>query len=313
MNVSKAVARYARIALVSVVVFGICGALALSATPELLKQPDTEGAQEVYEEKPTTSIVGEFRTSLSSFLYARAHDYMHGGMVFRAATEAEVSAGKRLATHGDSLEDHHGTQETSVVPEQSYDPRSFWGDIERNTQPWMDIRHHGHRDLVESLPLFRIMTWADPHFIEGYDMGSYLVFSAAKDRNVDRAMEFLAEGIKNNPNSYRLLKSYGHYVLTQKHDARTAASYLQRAVEILELRAKRPPAREQTERQKMIDDMESMQAWNEFIQALRKSGRKEETIRWAKRCLEVSPCASGKRALEIYGIPVPKRGAHGSD
>ena len=289
-------------ALLTLVVLALSGKLLGTALPELLKQPDTEGAQEVFEDKPTASIVGEFRTSAASYLYSKAHEYMHGGVIFRAATEQEISSGKRLAGHGDSLEDHHGTRETSVVPEADYDPRTFWGELERRTQPWMDIRHHGHNDLAEALPLFRMMTWSDPHFIEGYDMGSYLVFSAAKDNKVERAMDFLAEGIAHNPNAWRLHKSYGHYALTLKKDGPLALKHLQKAVEILEARAKLPK-REQTARQDMIQDMEVSQAWNEFIQALRKVGKREEAIRWSRRCIEVdAPCPSGRRTLKIYGI-----------
>jgi len=282
------------------------GKLLGTALPELIRQPDTEGAQEVFEDKPTASIVGEFRTSAASYLYGKAHEYMHGGVIFRAATEAEIESGKRLATHGDSLEDHHGTRETSVVPEAEYDPRTFWGELERGTQPWMDIRHHGHRDLAESLPLFRMMTWSDPHFIEGYDMGSYLVFSAAKDHNLGRAMAFLEEGIANNPNAWRLHKTYGHYALTQKKDATLALQHLEKAVAILEARARRPQ-KELDSRQKMINDMEVSQTWNEFIQSLRKLNRREEAILWSRRCLEVNaPCPAGKRTLQIYGLTTSK-------
>jgi len=53
----------------------------------------------------------------------------------------------------------------------------------------------------------------------------------------------------------------------------------------------------------MILDMETNQTWNEFIQALRKVGKREEAIFWSKRCIEVNaPCASGVRTLKIYGI-----------
>ncbi|MDX1931577.1 MAG: hypothetical protein SFU56_03135 [Capsulimonadales bacterium] len=294
-------------AIPAVALLALNGFLLRAALPEMLRQPDTEGAEEVYEEKPTTSILGEFRTSLASYLYGRAHEYMHGGVVFRAATESEVQKGKRVAAHGDSLEDHHGSQETSVVPESEYDPRSFWGDIERGAQPWMDIRRHGHRDLAEALPLFRMMTWTDPHFVEGYDMGSYLVFCAAKDRNVDRALEFLAEGIANNPGSFRLQKSYGHYLLANKGQPEEALVHLRKAVEILERRAAKGGGTDRTQRQQLIDDIEVSQTWNEFIMALRKTNRREEAIRWSRRCIEINaPCASGVRTLKIYGLPLPK-------
>ncbi len=287
----------------------VSGVSAKYALPNHLIQPSSEGANEVYEEKPTTSIVGEFRTSVASYLYGKAHEYMHGGVVFRAATDTEVANGRRTASHGDSLEAHHGSQETTVIPEQEFDPRSVWGELDRGTQPWMDIRQHGHRDLSEALPLFRMMTWADPHFIEGYDMGSYLVFSSAKNKRVDRAMKFLEEGIANNPESYRLHKSYGHYALTITKQNELALKHLEKAVSIIEARqlAKRTQRNDSmTEGQQriaQIEDLEQSQAWNEFIQVLRKLERKEDAIRWAKRCIEVNaPCPSGRRALEVYGV-----------
>ena len=287
----------------------VSGVSAKVALPDHLIQPSSEGANEVYEEKPTTSIVGEFRTSVASYLYGKAHEYMHGGVVFRAATDTEVANGRRTASHGDSLEAHHGSQETTVIPEQEFDPRSLWGELDRGTQPWMDIRQHGHRDLSEALPLFRMMTWADPHFIEGYEMGSYLVFSSATNKRVDRAMKFLEEGIANNPGSYRLHKSYGHYALTITKQNELALEHLEKAVSIIEARqlAKRTQRNdsmtEGQQRVAQIEDLEQSQAWNEFIQVLRKLERKEEAIRWSKRCIEVNaPCPSGRRALEVYGV-----------
>ena len=63
------------LALALLALVGASGHALKGALPELLKQPDTEGAQEVFEEKPTTSIVGEFRTSAASYLYGKAHEY----------------------------------------------------------------------------------------------------------------------------------------------------------------------------------------------------------------------------------------------
>ena len=280
------------VAALGLVLAGTGGALARFASAEWLRQPQTLGADEVFEDKPTASLVGGFRTSTASFLYARAHEYMHGGIVFRAATPFEEMSGRRLASHGDELESHHGAAETSSVPEGEADPRGYWGKIERETQPFMDIRHHGHRDLREALPLFRMMTWSDPHFIEGYSMGTYLIFSAADNDNLPRAMKFLEEGIENNPHSYILHKDRGQYQLYNFKNADEAKKSFLAAAQAIESAPK-----------ERLNDRKAEEAWTGLVQAFRKMGETESEIEWARRGLKRFPdCQSCKITLRRQGL-----------
>jgi len=268
------------------------GASAKSASREWLKQPVTEGSMDVFEDKPAASMVGGFRSSTAEFLYARAHEYMHGGVIFRAATPFEEMTGARMATHGDSLESHHGAAETSVTPEGERDPRGYWGVIERETQPFIDIRHHGHRDLKEALPLFRLMTWSDPHFVEGYTLGAYLIFCAADNRNVPRAVEFLEEGIANNPESFVLRREYGQYLLYNLKQTEKARNSFLAAARLIE----RAPKGK-------IDELKAEEAWAGLVQAFRKMGDKESEIEWARRGLVRFPlCESCRITLRRYKL-----------
>ncbi len=277
-------------------VFAGCGVLIRPAQGEAARQPDTTGYHEVFEDRPAPSIIGEFRTTLGSYLFCKADEYMHGGVVMRAATETELVAGARLASHGDNLNEHHGEAATSVIPERERDPRGPLGDIERETQPFMDIRHHQHRDLKESLPLYRMMTWSDPHFIEAYSTGAYLVFSAAEDHNVPRALDFLAEGLRFNPNSHVLHKDYAHYHLNNVRNYRIAKRHFLRAVEL----ADRAP-------RERVDAHFQEEMWNELVLTFRKLNDRKNEIAWARRGLERFPGSPVmRRTLKRHGVPVPR-------
>jgi tetratricopeptide (TPR) repeat protein len=208
----------------------IAGVLALHVTPEYKVNPDPLVMAELYEEHAVTSLMGEFRSTLSGYLWAKADEYLHGGVRMRPMTSFEISSGAYSASDGgDAGHEHH--QETSVVPEQSRDPRGYWGVIEREVKPWFDIRSHSHKPPEEAIPLFRFMTWVDPHFIGGYLTGSYLIFSA-HDGNLEQALSFLSEGLTKNPNSVALHTEYGRYMLNNVKDYHVAEHHLRRAVEL---------------------------------------------------------------------------------
>lgn len=287
-----------------VITVAVAGWAAAQTLPEYQREPDTFGSQQVYEDKPVTSIVGEFRGTLAGFLYARADEYMHGGVIMRAATENEEQSGARLASHGDEMRDTHGKGETSVIPEWERDRRGLWGAVERDTQPFMDIRHHGHKDITEALPLFRMMTWSDPHFVEAYNFGAYLIFSAAKDNNLKRALEFLDEGIKNNPHSYILHTEYGQYQLNNAKNVLVAQEHFRKAVDIVD---KMTP--EQIEKVDIQDKTEAERCWDYLVITYRKQGNDKEEMAWAQRCLKRFPdSATCRRSVKRLGGTVPKLG-----
>jgi hypothetical protein len=90
------------------------------------------------------------------------------------------------------------------------------------------MEHHTHRDSKEALPLFRLMTWSNPHFIPGYTVGAAMI---ARDRTkIGDAVAFLKEGVANNPQSIEIPSDLGALLMTKKRELAQAMPYLQQAV-----------------------------------------------------------------------------------
>lgn len=209
------------VGLLSIWVCGICIQRAMPIATE-----SAESAQdfEVYENKASASLVGEFRSSLSSYLWDKSDEYLHSGVRIRAMTKNEISNNNvRQASSSDGLQSHHN--ETSVIPAKENDPRWLWGDIERSVRPWFDVRGHKHRNPEETIPLFRFMTWIDPHFIPGYLVGANVILFSGKERT-DEAMRFIFEGIRNNPSSVALNTEYARYLISKQGKLEAALPYL---------------------------------------------------------------------------------------
>lgn len=97
---------------------------------------------------------------------------------------------------------------------------------------WLRVDEYQHRrrivggDLLQSddeamMPLVRLITWLNPHFIEAYALGGqWLAFHF--DRPA-QAMTFYEEGIRNNPQSFDLLNGAAWVYWRFRHDYRTAA------------------------------------------------------------------------------------------
>lgn len=66
------------------------------------------------------------------------------------------------------------------------------------------IHHDFYGDLKreqELMPLYRILTWLDPHFEDAYYVGSYMLFLFGKKQE---GLAFAKEGIEMNPDSAKL-------------------------------------------------------------------------------------------------------------
>jgi len=218
-----------RIALLLMIGCWVCGLLVRFVLPEYTKRAETAGAFEVYEQKASASLVGEFRSGLSGYLWLKADEYLHGGVALRPMTEHERHAEVHEASSADELESHHG--ETGVIPEPEHDPREIWGDLERHVKPYFDVRGHQHRHARETLPLFRFMTWTDPTFVPGYVVGAQVILFADRSR-VDEALTLLREGLRYNPDSIALNTEYARHLLTKKEDFEGAEIYLLKAVQL---------------------------------------------------------------------------------
>ena len=93
------------------------------------------------------------------------------------------------------------------------------------------IEHHGNwAENSDILPLLRMITWLDPHFIQAYQVAGFMLSGNLK--RYDFARQLLAEGIRNNPRSSELHEEMGMAIIRATHNYREAYPYLARALEL---------------------------------------------------------------------------------
>lgn len=108
---------------------------------------------------------------------------------------------------------------------------------------WLRVDEYDHRRRITDgdinraddeamLPLVRIITWLNPHFIDAYALGGqWLAFHF--DRPLD-AVAFYDEGIRNNPRDASLLTGAAFVYWRSLHDYASAAARVDRAARIAE-------------------------------------------------------------------------------
>lgn len=161
-------------------------------------------------------MLGEFRTGLSDMMFMKADRYIHAGVSYvphHPVMSAHEMA-EEVHEHQDELGLHDFCEKSSVcsapsgtptlIPPPNKDFRGVVGHLHRQVQPWRDPhKPHVHTDGRELLPWFRVMTLSDPGYIRGYVTGSFwLQFD-----DIDRALEFINEGLQHNPDDFQLYVS----------------------------------------------------------------------------------------------------------
>ena len=211
-----------------------------AVTPAGLEAQDTHAS---------ASLLGQFRTSLSAWMYFHADLYLHNGVEMRPLTEAETSHGARGV--GGATDGHEALVNddaiVTVVPGTEKDFRGVLGDMERATSAYKDMKGHQHNDPTATLPLFRLMTWLDSEFVPGWVMGGMVLARDTSDGGTEKCLKFLEEGLSFNPTSIDLLKEVGYIRLIHAKDPG-------RAIADLEL------ARKEGQRQRLYIDADSKDA-----------------------------------------------------
>lgn len=74
------------------------------------------------------------------------------------------------------------------------------------------------KEQTETMPLFRLVTLLDPHMIQAYDVASYHL--AVDLKKVQEGLDFLNEGLANNPNNPELhfTAALIHFMQTQNYE-----------------------------------------------------------------------------------------------
>lgn len=208
----------------------LAGLVSTRVEPQLrAPQGMTQLQKEALEESAVASVFGEFRASMADFLWLESERYLHSGVETRGRLESEKNDKKVGEVKGTSSHDSHH-EETTVVPSASSDWRGLLGHIERETQPYMDMSHHTEKSPKEVLPLLRMATWSNPHFVQGYVNGAMQMVNLPGKR--DEALAFLKEGERNNPESLSIQATLCEMYLVHFESPEQAEPYGRRALEL---------------------------------------------------------------------------------
>lgn len=148
-------------------------------------------AQSVRNTSAVGRLFGEFRTSMSDIMFLKTERYLHSGIAYQPHVQSESTINDKNVS-------------TLIRPPED-DWRGFIGNIEREIKPWLDPKMHAaHTRGTELLPWFRLMTLVNPHRIRGYRIGTFILMTSGEPDALDQALEFVREGIANNPENHEL-------------------------------------------------------------------------------------------------------------
>jgi hypothetical protein len=207
------------------------GLAAEELKPEVELPPSIENL-DVHEKNASSSVLGQFRTSATSWLWLRTDLYLHNGVEMRALTDDEVAAGRQGVGSVDAelAAALNEGRIVTVVPPKERDFRGVFGDIERATQSYKPMEGHTHNSPKDSLPLFRLMTLVDPQFIPAWTTAATIVSDERTETSFYKALGLLEEGLKENPDSILLLNELGRFYAGKRKDYKKALPYLERVV-----------------------------------------------------------------------------------
>ncbi|MCB8932856.1 MAG: hypothetical protein M9921_03485 [Fimbriimonadaceae bacterium] len=240
-------------------------------------EPHTRLGLEEGETHAAASLMGQFRTNLAAWLWVRADLYLHNGVELRPMTESEHRHGREGAEADahDHLMDESAM--TTVVPAPEFDFRGILGDLDRATQAYRDMRGHQHRDPEASLPLFRLMTWADPNFVMGWAVGASVLGREHSKERTEAAIDFLRRGIEANPGSELLKTDLAQMEITRTGDLDRALVLLR---DVVDSARRHPPTDED-------DQDQVLRAWRWLSLVLRQKGEVSESVEVAREGLLV--------------------------
>ncbi len=169
-------------------------------------------------------VSDDTRMVLSSSMLKKADDYFHGGASAEGCT-LEIHASEALSD--DHEHDHHDHEEPDHqrINSAALKKPFLWINSQIHSQ---EHRHLQNEKSVELLPWVSAAVMASPHNIQAYESGSYIL-----NRMVgkpDLAIEFLGQGIKNNPENASLELSISEIYFNTLKDKKNAAVHLNQAL-----------------------------------------------------------------------------------
>jgi len=165
------------------------------------------------------NIFGGLRGMVADWSYMKAEEYHHRGLPFLKSTAYHQGESALMEESVDrSGKSHHAHGEEPVAPSdffsKVYDAVKVTGDS-----------HLTPAEEKEVLPWFYVEVRFNPHDIRGYILGAYWLKRMGKNAE---SLNFLKEGLKNNPESAQIFSALGDYYYQDK-DSDRAIIYLERA------------------------------------------------------------------------------------
>ncbi|MFH1305158.1 MAG: tetratricopeptide repeat protein [Candidatus Omnitrophota bacterium] len=208
----------------SVFIIPACLAVILIITPWVGAYTYTNDTRTGPDDVPVfLRFLGETRSVVSAVSILQADRYFHGGIGDMNGTHAEclASAGKG------SL--HEEQSRDKIAP--GMNPFNILFRISEN----IEITAHRHLSgdqVKEIIPWLYYAARIDPHNIMAYTItGFYL---ADKLHKVNEALDFLRNGLRNNPASWQINAEMGRIYFEHVKDHKTAIKYFSRAGKLLD-------------------------------------------------------------------------------
>ena len=186
-----------------------------------------------HETHASASLLGQFRTSTTGWLWVRTDLYLHNGVQMRPLSEAELKAGQKGVGSSDNQDNaiHDDNVIVTVIPTADRDFRGIFGDVHRATKAFKNMNNHSHNKPEQSLPLFRLMTWIDPNFVPGWTTGAAVLAMQHDKAAYHKAIEFLDEGLVHNPKSFSILNQKGFTLLARLGERNKSQVIFERGID----------------------------------------------------------------------------------
>lgn len=149
----------------------------------------------------------DFRIAVSNFIWIRVDQYLH---LYLMRMQLDT---------GHEGHEHKHAHELGVDHDEA-----ACAEYQEALEAW---RREMERQMM---PLIRIVTWLDPHFILAYQVGGWTLGERLGKTN--EAEKFLKEGIGKNPHRYELYHEIGFLYFFQLEDYPQAAWAFEKALDL---------------------------------------------------------------------------------
>ena len=213
-------------------------------------------------------IFGELRTYLSSASYTNADIYFHGGLYnFHDGpsflTPAHISSRHEEDADHDKNLSNHPAQKKTLNPLLKIAEK-------------ISITQHRHatgNEEKELLPWMLYSAKLNPKNEKAYIIGGYWL--GMRLNKIDKAIDFLHEGIKNNPESWDIYLTLGEIYLIALKDYQNARICLEKAKDLAE--------------NKGVDKFDMRSIYSFLAEAYDKTGYSEASIGLYEKLLKMFP------------------------